>query len=246
MFVDQQKNDLSFLWQNQSVILVEHQSSINPNMPYRLLVYSALVLLAKFVDSKALYGTKLVKIPAPHFYVLYIGDDMEKDEDTLRLSAAFKEEGADLELVCHVINITYKEHRKILEECRPLRDYSFFVHRVNDNQKRGMTLDEAVREAIKYCIEHDVMKGFLEAHREEVLKMFALQWDADEEKKVIREEGREEGRGEGRAEGLAEGETKGKAEAARSLMETLNCTKEKAMELLKIPADMQKKVLALM
>ena len=163
---------------------------------------------------------------------------MEKDEDTLRLSAAFKEDGADLELVCHVINITYKEHRKILEECRPLRDYSFFVHRVNDNQKRGMTLDEAVREAIKYCIEHDVMKGFLEAHREEVLKMFALQWDADEEKK-------EDVAIHGSVDS-AEGETKGKAEAARSLMETLNCTKEKAMELLKIPADMQKKVLALM
>lgn len=107
VFLDQQKNDLSFLWKDQAVILVEHQSSINPNMPYRLLIYSALVMLANFMDSKAQYGTKLVRIPAPHFYVLYIGDDMEADEDMLKLSAAFKEKGADLELVCHVINITY-------------------------------------------------------------------------------------------------------------------------------------------
>ena len=78
------------------------------------------------------------------------------------------------------------------------------------------------------------MKEFLEAHREEVLKMFALKWDAEEEKKVIREESREEGREEG------------KAESVRSLMETLHCTKEKAMELLKIPADLQPKVLALL
>ena len=160
VFLDQQKNDLSFLWRDQSVVLVEHQSSINPNMPYRLLIYSALVMLASFADSKALYGTKLVKIPAPHFYVLYIGDDMEKDEDTLKLSAAFKETGADLELVCHVFNITYKEHRNILERCRPLHDYSFFVHRIGEDKKGGMTLDEAIRETIAYCIAHGIMKEF--------------------------------------------------------------------------------------
>lgn len=68
--------------------------------------------------------------------------------------------------------------------------------------------------------------------------MFALKWDVEEEKKVIREEGVEEGLERGRAEGTAA--------SARSLMETLNCTKEKAMELLKIPADLRPKVLALL
>ncbi len=230
VFIDQQRNDLSFLWKDQSVVLVEHQSSINPNMPYRLFIYSALVQLPNFVDSKALYSTTFVKIPAPHFYVLYIGDDMKADEDTLRLSALFKEKGADIELVCHVINITYKEHRKILENCRPLWEYSFFVHRIEENKKSGMTLDEAIREAITYCIAHGIMKEFLETHREEVVKMFAFKWDAEEEKKVLR----------------AEGEEKGRADSVRSLMETLHCTKEKAMELLKIPADIQPKVLALL
>ena len=176
------------------------------------------------------YGTKLVKIPAPHFYALYIGDDMDVDEDTLKLSAAFKESGADLELVCHVFNITYKEHRSILERCRPLHDYSYFVHRIDEDKKRGMTLDEAIRETMAYCIAHGVMKEFLESHWEEVLKMFALKWDTEEEKKVLREEGREEGM----------------IAAARSLMETLHCTKEKAMELLKIPAELRPKVLALL
>ena len=47
-------------------------------------------------------------------------------------------------------------------------------------------------------------------------------------------------------EGHAEGRAEGKAEAARSLMESLHCTKEKAMELLKIPAELQPKVLALL
>ena len=159
---------------------------------------------------------------------------MEQDEETLKLSAAFKEKGADLELVCHVFNITYKEHRTILERCRPLRDYSFFVHRIDEDKKSGMTLEEAIRETITYCITYGIMREFLEAHREEVLKMFALKWDAEEEKKVIREESREEGEAEGRAASV------------RSLMESLHCTREKAMELLKIPADLQPKVLALL
>lgn len=72
--------------------------------------------------------------------------------------------------------------------------------------------------------------------------MIALQWDSDVEKKVLREEGVEEGLERGRAEGKEEG----KVEAARSLMETLHCTKERAMDLLKIPAELRPKVLALL
>ena len=49
-----------------------------------------------------------------------------------------------------------------------------------------------------------------------------------------------------RKDGEKEGEARGRAASARSLMETLHCTKEKAMELLKIPADLQPKVLALL
>lgn len=98
------------------------------------------------------------------------------------------------------------------------------------------------------------MKAFLEEYREEVIKMFALQWDAEEEKKVLRAEGVEEGLARGRAEGKAVGKAEGKAEgrtegtiaAVRSLMETLHCTKEKAIELLKIPDDLRPKVMALL
>ena len=44
----------------------------------------------------------------------------------------------------------------------------------------------------------------------------------------------------------AEGKAESKAESVRSLMESLNCTKEKAMELLKIPVEFQPKILALL
>lgn len=68
------------------------------------------------------------------------------------------------------------------------------MQQIQHNKQNGMTLDVAIREAIRCCIAHGIMKEFLEAHREEVITMVALQWDADEEKKVLRAEGVEEGK----------------------------------------------------
>ena len=76
--------------------------------------------------------------------------------------------------------------------------------------------------------------------------MFKLQWNEKDAKKYWKEEARNQGLAEGRAEGKLEGKAEGKAEAARSLMESLHCTKEKAMELLKIPAELQPKIIALL
>lgn len=53
-----------------------------------------------------------------------------------------------------------------------------------------------------------------------------------------------------RKDGEKEGEAKGRLETllenVRSLMSSLNCDARRAMELLKIPADLQPKVLALL
>jgi len=49
---------------------MEHQSSINPNMPLRLLIYIAHVY-EKIINRNLLYKTKLEKIPTPEFIVLY-------------------------------------------------------------------------------------------------------------------------------------------------------------------------------
>ena len=65
-----QINDLSFTVDNRLVVLIEHQSTINPNMPLRLLMYIAHIY-EKIIDRNKLYKTKLEKIPAPEFIVLY-------------------------------------------------------------------------------------------------------------------------------------------------------------------------------
>ena len=75
---------------------------------------------------------------------------------------------------------------------------------------------------------------------------FVKQQEQEERDYMIFEMRLRDERAEARAEGRAEGKAEGKAEAARSLMESLGITKEKAMELLRIPTELQPKVLALL
>lgn len=53
------KNDLAFIIDGRLIILIEHQSTINPNMPLRMLVYIAKEY-EKFYFSKAIYSKHFV------------------------------------------------------------------------------------------------------------------------------------------------------------------------------------------
>ncbi|MBQ6230756.1 MAG: hypothetical protein IJJ74_06520 [Eubacterium sp.] len=57
-------NDVSFLTDDVLLVLMEHQSIVNPNMPFRALLY-VLRLPEMFVDIKARYKKSLAKIPKP-------------------------------------------------------------------------------------------------------------------------------------------------------------------------------------
>ena len=62
-----------------------------------------------------------------------------------------------------------------------------------------------MKKAIKYCIDNDILKTFLETHSSEVFNMLLTEWDTEEAKVVWREEGREEGREEVARNALAKG-----------------------------------------
>ncbi|MDR2509126.1 MAG: Rpn family recombination-promoting nuclease/putative transposase, partial [Spirochaetaceae bacterium] len=55
-----QINDVSFTVGDRLVIVIEHQSTINPNMPLRLLIYVAHIY-QQIVDRRNLYKSKLEK-----------------------------------------------------------------------------------------------------------------------------------------------------------------------------------------
>ncbi len=66
------KNDLAFTVKNRVLVISEHQSTVNENMPLRDLLYLGRTL-EKLPDKRTLYKRKLVKIPTPEFFVFYYG-----------------------------------------------------------------------------------------------------------------------------------------------------------------------------
>ena len=206
-----QINDLSFTINDQLVILVEHQSTINENVPLRLLMYIGRVY-EKIISREKRYQKKLEQIPSPQFIVLYNGKEKCPDYHELRLSTAFKDirglklsESCDLplELVVKVYNINHGQNQKILEKSKNLSGYSFLIGKINEYSEK-LSLDESVKFAVKYCIEHDVLKEFLKKHGSEVINMLFEELTIEEIVAVRSEEAREEGFTEGREEGREE------------------------------------------
>ena len=203
-------NDVSFTVDNRLVVLIEHQSTINPNMPLRLLMYIVQVY-EKLIDRKNIYRSKMEKIPCPEFIVLYNGHISFPDHVVLKLSDAFKEavdlkhtsnSQPALELIVPVYNINKGHNQEMIQKSRTLAGYSSFVDLIRENGKT-QPHGEALRSAITYCIEHNILKHFLENHRSEVISM--LDWNLEEAKEVWQEDAREEGREEGMEKGREEG-----------------------------------------
>jgi predicted transposase YdaD len=200
----EQINDLAFTVDNRLVILIEHQSTINPNMALRLLMYAGRVY-EKILEAKNLFGSKQLVIPRPEFIVLYNGAAPYPDEKTLMLSDMF-EKAADLlgsgkerfalELVVKVYNINHGHNQPLVQKSKNLNWYSAFINKAREYKAETNDDEKAIKMAITYCIERNILKDFLEAHASEVVNMLLTEWSTVEYGEVQREEGREEGREE--------------------------------------------------
>ena len=200
-------NDISFEIGGKLIILIEHQSTINPNMALRLLMYIARVY-EKTVKGKSLYSGKRLAIPRPEFFVLYNGTAPYPDEQVIRLSEAFEKpesfglpEKTALELEVRVININEGKNEAIARRCGKLAEYSAFIAKVRAFEHELGDKEEAMKAAIRYCREHDILAEFLERHAAEVLNMLITEWNTEEAKEVWFEEGLEKGREEGLEKG---------------------------------------------
>ena len=205
-------NDIAFIVDSRLVILVEHQSTINPNMPLRFLVYMAHTY-EKLIDSKAIYKDKLVRIPKPEFIVLYNGVKPFPDEIYLKLSDAFIETqdlfvknkfDPTLELEVRVLNINDGRNTALVKKCEELDGYVQLIGKIRAYQKGGIELEDALTRAVKDCIEEGILVKYLKDHASEAINMLTQEFDIEIAKQVWREEALEEGREEGREEALFE------------------------------------------
>lgn len=194
------KNDVSFLVAN-IMNFYEQQSSFNPNMPMRFLIYAGMVY-SKYIeqtDSYHQYSTSQQKAPTPKCICFYNGKQEKGDRVILSLKDAFDEE-ADIEVKVTMLNINFGRNRELMDACQPLKEYAWFVSKVNENQKELNDLEAAVDLAIDQMPEEYQIRAFLMENRAEVKRMCITEYN---EVKTLADE-----RMEGRAEGRAEGESK--------------------------------------
>jgi hypothetical protein len=205
-------NDIAFTIEGRYVVLAEQQSTINQNMPLRLLLYVSHVY-EKIVDSSKLYRNTLYEIPTPEFIVIYNGREPYPDKKVLRLSDAFigKSKSPALELVTTVYNIAAGHNQDMLSESRALSDYAVFVSTVEDYRKSGYSLDEAITKAIQECKKRGIMAAYLESRGSEVLNMLLTEWNMEDALRVRGEEEREIGEKIGEKRGRELGEKRGRA-----------------------------------
>ena len=186
------KNDVSFVFDFE-LMLYEHQSTINPNMPLRDLLYVTSIL-QKRVNAENIYGSKQVMIPSPRFVVFYNGTDPQPERQTLKLSDAYekKQENPELELTVTVYNINRGYNEEIMDACKMLKEYAMYVEQVRIYAKQ-MPLAEAVEKAVDYCIKAGILSEFLRKNRAEVIMLSIFEYDEEAHHKLLYEEGVEDG-----------------------------------------------------
>ena len=180
-------NDVSCLVDDKIIVLAEHQSTINENMPLRFLQYIARIY-EKLQAPTDRYLRKLSKIPTPEFYVFYNGTEDYPETTVLKLSDAFmtNPERAPLELTVQVLNINKDKGTEVLSHCKPLEEYSLFVEEVR--KQTQLDSENGFTNAVKICIEKGILKEYLQRKSREVINMLVAEYDYDTDIAVQREE----------------------------------------------------------
>ena len=89
MCIRDRRNDLSFIIDSR-LALYEHQSTYNPNLPLRFLMYVA-NLYSNMTKDRNLYGSRPVKLPAPRFVIFYNGLSEQPDRQIIKLSDVYED-----------------------------------------------------------------------------------------------------------------------------------------------------------
>ena len=144
--------------------LFEQQSTFNPNLPLRYLIYAGMIYSGIIESGKwkiNLYSSKIQKLPVPKCVCFYNGIQ-EKDDMTLELSSAFPENSdPDISVRVHMLNINYGRNKELMNACAPLHDYAFLIHRIRFHQNNGMEIGDAVDLAVDELSDDSVIKPFL-------------------------------------------------------------------------------------
>ena len=176
------KNDLAFLI-DFHLYLYEHQSTYNPNIPLRNLLYVAREY-QKLIDMKSLYSSSVIRIPAPKFIVFYNGAKNLPETMFLQLSDSYypNEPDPQLELKVTIININSGNNQQILDKCPTLREYMLYIEHIRRYLSLpDMSPETAVEYAVTECIKNNILADFLRQNRSEAISMCIFEFGEREQ-----------------------------------------------------------------
>ncbi|HJB45772.1 MAG TPA: hypothetical protein H9713_03545 [Candidatus Mediterraneibacter surreyensis] len=219
------KNDISFLISGM-MNLYEHQSTFNPNMPVRGLMYLAKLYEKYIIKNKIdIYTSTPKKLPFPQYFVFYNGTSAEPDQFILKLSELFETPASSkapcLECIAIMLNINYGHNKELMEKCKRLKEYAVFVDAVRRELSADTPLDQAVSRAVDNCISKNILTDILTDQKAEVIQMILETYDKELHDKTLRSEGYETGKAEGYKTGKAEGISSERENGILQLLSTL-------------------------
>lgn len=200
------KNDLSCILSFR-LSMIEHMSSINPNLPLRFLKY-VVEVIDSITINQDIYSRKYILLPNPSFFVLYNGAEKQPERRIMRLSDSYMDDTndePDLELIVTQLNLNDGFNESLKKKCPTLMGYCRLVSIIRANMKKYHNIEKSTDEAVDTCIREGTLVEFLNKNRKEVSEMSLFEFNEELHNRTLREEGREEGRNEVLNELLSKG-----------------------------------------
>ena len=166
-------NDLGFRAGDRLLVMLEAQSRWSVNIIVRSLMYIVRTYQDYFKETgQSLFSTKPVQMPLPEIYVIYTGNKTIEKEN-ITLSKAFFN-GTQSALEVRVKVLTGNEGNDIISQ------YAAFTHIVNEQIQIYGRNRHAVTEAIRICMEKDILYEYLGRRQTEVIDIMDMLFDQDE------------------------------------------------------------------
>ncbi len=157
-------NDLGFLAGDRLLILVEAQSTWSENILIRGLMYMAQTYQRYFTERKeSLFRTKKVRMPIPEFYVVYTGAQKIGAGRMTLTDEYFGGREAAIDVRAEII--VEDDGTDILNQ------YIIFTRVFDEQVRRHGRTAAALIEAVRICVNRDVLKDYLRRHEKEVVDM---------------------------------------------------------------------------
>ena len=187
------KNDVSLLVSSTSINFFEHRTSLNPNMPYRLIQYWC-AAMQRYMANRItmIYSSKPIQLPNPKFYVIYNGREKAEKRSVLKLSDLYYNEDEEPALELKVIQFNINGIDENSGFSRQLYEYEWLVEKIRKNAEKT-NIAAAVNLAIEEIPDAFTIRDWIPENRSEVVKKSIFEYDEQAHMALIKEESFAEG-----------------------------------------------------